>query len=127
LKKYVLFLFMVVSISLLFACSSNNKPSDVVKKAYTYANEGKYSEVEKCFSEDSLNYIKNYAILTGGIKGICDANTNNRTIENIEILDESIEGEGATVKVKFTYEDNSEREYDAELIKEKGDWKLIIK
>lgn len=125
MKKYVLILIIVASLLFLFACGSNT-PSDVVKKAYTYANEGKYSEVEKYFSEDSLTYIKNYAILTGGIKDICDLNTNNRTIENIEIIDESIEGEGATVKVKFTYEDNSEREYNAELIKENGEWKLLI-
>lgn len=126
-NKVTVALIMVVII--IGACQQigQKSPSEVVESAYMTANEGKYSEVEKYLSSQALEVIKGeMGALVGGMKGAWDKTTRNGTIEKIEIIDEKIRGEGATVRFKLYFKDGRIKEDDEPLIMENGAWKLTI-
>jgi hypothetical protein len=64
----------------------------------------------------------------GGVKALCDSNTRNGTIAHIDLGQESVRGEGATVTVTFTFKNGSKLEnFQAPLIMEDGAWKVALK
>lgn len=102
-------------------------PSEVVKAAYMAANEGKYSEAEKYLSSEVITAMKGgLGALAGGMKGAWDKTTRNGTIEKIEIIDEGVRGESATVKFRIHFKDGKTKDDDEPLIKENGQWKITI-
>lgn len=99
-------------------------PSATVRGAYEACNAGKYSEAEPLMSKDLIAS----AASLGGVKTLCDINTRNGAIKDIAINGEEIRGEGATVKVTFTFNDGSKvSDFQAPLIKEGGVWKVALK
>lgn len=123
-----IWLLFIISLIFFIGCDSSKSPSDVVKDLYSAANEGKYSDAEKLFSQETLNAIKGLlGQMGGGLKGICDENTKNGSITRVEILKEEIRGEGATVIARIYFKDNTTKENDkTSLIKEKGIWKITF-
>ena len=117
---------------LLVTCSCGlghkSSPSDVVLKAYKAANEGKYAEVEKYLSFDTVDAIKaatkEFGSWVGGMKGIWDEWTRKRTIERLEKLNEEIRGDRAKVYFRIHFKDGSAKDDDVNLIKEGGQWKI---
>ena len=103
------------------------RPSDVIVAAYMAANDGKYSAVEPHLSSEFRNAMKSsLGTLAGGTKGVWDRETRDGTVQRIEILEENVRGEGATVSFRIHYEDG-ETETEAEpLIMEDGIWKITI-
>jgi hypothetical protein len=107
--------------------SVQKSPSEVVKEAYMLANEGEYSETEKYFTSELLEHMKSDEwIERGGLKGAWDRFTKDRTIERIEIQDESISGDSAIVKFRLYFKDGSTKDEDEPLKKEMDAWKITI-
>ncbi len=102
-------------------------PSEVVIAAYMAANEGKYSEVKKYMSSEVINAMAGLGALAGGWKAVWDKITRNGTIQRIEILKEEMRGEGATVYFRIHFKDGKTKVDDKPLIKEDGQWKIIIR
>ena len=126
-KMYILILVIVTGILLTSNCGLLKKsPSETVKAAYMAANKGDYSEAERYLSSEAINTMKGIGALGGGTKGIWDRNTRNGTIEKIEILNEDIRGEGATVLIKIHFKDGSTTDSTEPLIQENGSWKLTV-
>jgi hypothetical protein len=119
---------------LLVTCSCGlghkSSPSDVVLEAYKAANEGKYAEVEKYLSFDTVDAIKAateaFGSWVGGMKGTWDKATRNRTIEKIKILNEEIRGDKAKVRYRIHFKDGSAKDDDVNLVKEGGQWKITV-
>jgi hypothetical protein len=100
-------------------------PGDIVKAFYAAANEGRYTDVRALFSEGGKKLLdSDLAQLAGGIKGICDKGTKNGTVTKVEIVSQSIRGEGATVVANVFYKDGSTNNDTSSLILENGSWKL---
>lgn len=120
----------IIFLTLLFAgCDkqSQQSPSNVVKKAYMLANEGKYQETRKYFSSELLKDMKGEEwTKRGGLKGAWDRFTKDGTIEKIEIKEENIFDDRARVKFKLFFRDGSIIEEDEPLKKEDGVWKISL-
>jgi len=112
---------------MLSSCGSNNSstktlsPGETVEKFYLLANDGKYTEVEKYVSESNLNIINSL----GSLQSVCDSMTKNCTVENVEIVSESVVGEGATVEVIVSFKNSQiPTNRTLKLIKENDVWKI---
>ncbi len=119
----------VVVACLLTACSAlaGPGPGEVVKIAYMAANAGKYSDLEKHLSSEALSAMKGpLGAMAGGVKGIWDKETRNGTIDKIEILGETIRGEGGRVHIRVTFKDGKNKEDHVPVIREKGEWRMTI-
>ncbi len=122
----VLVAFLIVFFS---GCGkiSQKSPAETVKAFYMTANEGEYSEAEKYLSSEALKAMKGeLGLLAGGLKGTLDKATRNGTIARIEILDEKIRGEGATVDFIIHFKDGKTKKESEPLIKEEEGWKITI-
>jgi len=130
MKHWVASAFLITCV-MLISCKGTStpfqkSPGDIVKAYYAAANEGRYSDVRALFSEGGKKLLdSDLAQLAGGIKGICDKDTKNGTVTKVEIVSQSIRGEGATVIANVFYKDGSTKSNDTSpLILENGSWKL---
>jgi hypothetical protein len=105
-------------------------PSEVVVAAYTAANEGKYSEVEKYIDPDSLHRLNVFS----STREYWDEETLGGLMLKIEILEEEIRGEGATVTFYIYFPDIfnlhqgqpvRHKKMEA-LILKNGQWKIVL-
>lgn len=106
---------------------TNLTPSETIEAFLMAGNDGKYSEAEKYVSSNRLAAIKNMGVMGVSFKDLLDKLTDNGIIERIEIKNETIRGEGATVKYKIYYIEKSSMPWDVhndDLIKEDGVWKI---
>ena len=101
-------------------------PSEVVKHVYFACNDGKYSEAESLFSVDVQKMLHGeLGTASGGLKSECEKATHRGTLAQVEILSETIKGEGATVIANIHFKDGSQKKNDENsLIKENGAWKV---
>lgn len=107
--------------------SERKSPSQVVKAAYIAANSSKYLEIERYLSAEALSVLKGeMGTRIGGMTGVWDKATRNRTIEIIEVLKEEIRGDRALVLLKAHYKDGSVKKTLEPLIKENGVWKMTL-
>lgn len=103
------------------AATKELSPSETIETFYTLANEGKYTEVEKYVSESNLSVINSL----GSFQSVCDSMTKNCTVEKVEIVSESVVGEGATVVVEVNFKDvQIPTNKTLKLVKENGIWKI---
>jgi hypothetical protein len=103
-----------------------SSPSSVVKKLFNACNAGEYSKAKELYTTSLQKTIDgDLGALAGGMKGICDDETRNGTITNVEIKSEDVRGEGAVVIANIHFKDGNTKEADkSELIKENGVWRL---
>jgi hypothetical protein len=102
------------------------KPSEVVTAAYMAANEEKYAEAEKYLSSEAKTAIQEATELAGGIKDVWDTKTRNATIEGIEITQQDVRGEKATIAILIHFKDGSISNQHESLIIEGGQWKMTL-
>lgn len=105
-------------------------PQITVQLAYWSANKGKYSIVARCMDSETFKRLgddtsRRYAALIS----IWRERTRNRTIKSIDVIDESIHGEWATVQLVVTYENklNQLELIRKETLVKKGEqWKIVL-
>lgn len=107
------------------ALIAGQSPSDVVKAAFTAANEGRYSDTEQYLATDYLADSRtDLGRSFGGLSNPWNYMTRNRSIAKIEILKEEIDKEKATVFYRLGFKDESVQEKAQDLVNESGAWKL---
>ncbi len=100
-------------------------PSTVVKGFYTNCNAGDYSKAEDALSSDAQKLLHgDLGAMAGGVKGACDKMTQGGTMTSVEILNETIRGEGADVNSRLHFKNGSTSEDHEPMVKEKGEWKI---
>lgn len=119
MKKTILFLVMLL---LLGACGNEEfSPSDVTSNLFDYASENEFSKMEKYISSNLLTVFENNGY---DMNSYANNITEEGRIESIEILNETIKGEGASVDYKALYSDGTEEKQTVDLIKENNVWKI---
>jgi len=102
------------------------KPSEVVTPAYMAANQEKYAEAEKYLSSEARTAIQEATELAGGIKDVWDTKTRNAKNEGIEITQQDVRGEKATIAILIYFKDGSISNQHESLIIERGQWKMTL-
>lgn len=104
---------------------NGKSPSAVLIAAYMTGNDGNYSETFQYFHMMSYDRIT----ASGGLyylKKIWDEVTRNGKIAKIEILDEKIRGEGATVYFKIYFKDGKKLIDEEKFLKDHDGWKISL-
>ncbi|MGO8758324.1 MAG: DUF4878 domain-containing protein [Terracidiphilus sp.] len=100
-------------------------PSAVARQFYTSCNAGDYSKAEDTLSVDARNLLHgDMGALAGGVKGVCDKMSKGGTMTSVDIVSETVRGEGADVNAKLHFKDGSTTEDHEPMVKEKGAWKI---
>lgn len=100
-----------------------SSPGSVVTDFYYAANDGRYADAEKLFSTQALAAI---AAGQGGLKAYCDARTKNATMATVEIVQEDIRGEGATVTARIAFKDGSSTDSVTDLVRAGNEWRIAV-
>ena len=117
-KNWLKTIILVISVSLLSACGSYGRtPSDTVEKFHDELGNGELNEAIDLTSDgvvDSVGKSKVKAYLSEQVDRYQGA--------EIEIKEEEINGEVATVTYKVKLEDGTEENEEDKLVKENGEW-----
>ena len=136
-KMLLIIVASLFCVNSIISCSGNGsktqsssetrmKPSEVVTAAYMAANEEKYAEAEKYLSAEAKTAIQEAKELAGGIKDVWDTKTRNATIDGIEITQQDVQGEKATIAILIHFKDGSSSNQHESLVKEGGQWKMTL-
>lgn len=117
---------ILVALGVLFlaACSGGpQSPSDVA--------DGFYGALKAKDAEKAVTYFPPSTLEQPGAKEkilglLKQAMTDAPEIQSYEIVDENIDGDSATVEVKYTNEDGSEESETVKLIKEDENWYVTM-
>lgn len=102
------------------------KPSEILRTTYELANQHHYTDAEALLSRKAIAEIHGMmARLAGGNIKIWDGWTKNGTITRIEILQEEIHQNKATVRYRLHYKDLSVKEDEDDFVIEDGQWKFL--
>ena len=137
LKALLIIVAALVCVNSIISCSGDGsktqsssetqmKPSEVVTAAYMAANEEKYAEAEKYISSEAKTAIQEATELAGGMKDVWDTKTRNATIDGIEITQQDVQGEKATIAILIHFKDGSISNQHESLVKEGGQWKMTL-
>lgn len=115
---------IIAVICIFTGCTLNDPqtPSEVVKAAYMAANNGNYEKADKYLSQELLSMSN---LFFGGTKSIWDKNTHSKTLKEIEIMNEVVDGETAKINFIFHYQDESTKKENQTLKKVEGKWKMV--
>lgn len=133
MKKVMTIVLMAVMTLGMAACGGGDKataskhdsPSDVVKKYLDLV-------VAQQYEEAVMLYDGVEGATQEEIKGVADliafAMEMNGGLERYEILGEEIDetGDNATVKLKYLFKGEGEKETDGKLVKKEGVWRLMM-
>lgn len=128
--------FFVLSVILLFACSSSNSPEKTLEKYFRSSMEGTISENTNLFANDDGTLLSEKAAkdLVGLVNGIREykmknLDTDHLSVDEIEIVD--AEYNEAKTKAKLTYKVTLNGETDEDpshqyFIKVGDEWKVVL-
>lgn len=119
-------LALAAFMALFAAGCGDDSPGDVVKEALEKTSDRDFGDVYDLFSRDSsLRKQSKDEYVADAEKDMPE----EASIEDIEILEEKIDGDKATVKFKATFktpgEPDDTDENTAKLVKEDGEWKIV--
>jgi hypothetical protein len=109
---------LVTSIGLLSACGSYGRsPGDTVEKFY---DEIKNGEINEAIDLTGDNIVDRFG--KSKLKALFSEQVDRYQGAEIEIKEEEINGEVATVTYKVKLEDRTEENQEQKLVKEDGEW-----
>lgn len=120
---------MLVLLGLFFLvinCSLAESPSKVVTNFYKLAADGKLNDAYELISKEGKELLKNLGGGAAAIGQLTQEIKNEKGIKKIEILNEEIQGDLASVKFRIAFGDGSSKEDTEKLIKENGKWRLVV-
>ena len=97
--------------------SKTSTPSNHVKSVWEAGNAGNYSEATAGFSSQMSAALENTAQFWNNV-------TRKGTITKVEIEQEEVRGDGATVWYSLYFKDGQKKSRADTLIKEGGRWKI---
>lgn len=119
-KKRLKTTILVIGITLLSACNSfGRSPGDTVEKFYNELENGEVNQAMDLLSDDFVDTFGKPKIKMGMSEQV-----DKYKGAEIEIKEEEINGDVATVTYEITLEDGTEKNETAKLVKEDGEWKL---
>ena len=111
----------MTSIGLLSACGSYGRsPSDTVEKFFDELGNGEVNEAIDLTSDNTVDNLGK-----SKVKVLLSEQIDKYQGAEIEIKEEEINGEVATVTYKAKLEDGTEKNYKEKLVKEDGEWVMI--
>jgi len=123
--KKVIVMILVLASLVITACSLSDSPSAVVEDFYTYAEAGEVNDAYDLVSKGGKEMLQKI----GGASIISELTNkikNKDGINNIDILNEEITGDTATVKIEITYGNDVVDKKTEKLIREEDGWRMII-
>ena len=121
------FFFGLIVLGLCLAgCSGASSPSGVVKEFYKYAAAGRVNDAFELLSKEGQELLKQNAGGTAALAELTKEINDKGGIKAIEILNEEIIGDTATVKFVIRFGNGSTEQEDEKPIKEGGKWKLSV-
>ncbi len=124
MKKVIVMVLVLASLAIT-ACSLSDSPSAVVEDFYTYAEAGEVNDAYDLVSKGGKEMLQKI----GGASIISELTNkikNKDGINNIDILNEEITGDTATVKIEITYGNDVVDKKTEKLIREEDGWRMII-
>lgn len=121
-KNWLKTTILVISISLLSACSSYGRsPSDTVKKYYDEVKNGEFNQAIDLVSDVAVGMWSESFIKTSMSK----KQDKFQGSEFLEIKEKEVNGDIATVTYKIKLENGTEETFSNKLIKDDGEWLII--
>lgn len=136
---FVLVFGVACIVVLLASCSSaaRQSPGEALATALLSASEGDLETTELYFSDDMEQVMEQgIGAFLGGTAGFAEYYTRDGELENVEVLDEEIEDQRATVTVRMEYESAPARgdhfgygsrkveETEWDMVREEDGWKI---
>lgn len=120
-------LALAAFMALFAAGCGDDSPGDVVKEALEKTSDRDFDEVYDMFAKDSS--MRKYNSKEEYVENAKKNMPEGASISDIEILEEKIDGDNATVRFKATFkapdEPDDTDEETAKLVKEDGEWKIV--
>jgi hypothetical protein len=134
MKRFTILSLIALFVFSIGACTLVNTPSSAAKKMAGYLKNKDYQSFVDCISIDNSNSTpemvaqKKEYLVTMMKEKVGKSIDEKGGIKSYEVLDEKInqDGQRATVKLKYTYGDGSTNEQDTNLIKDNGQWKIVL-
>ena len=124
-NEYIRFLSIlmlcIIVVTVFIACQGNNTPSAVTKLFLKSMNDNDFNTFISCLTEDMVEYFSS-PMGRMIFSGVVFAYTQSVDLKNIKILNESINGDDAIVKVRAS--NGGETEFN--LSKINGEWKIDV-
>jgi len=110
----------------LAGCGKRLSPSEVVTAMYDAANAKEYAKAKGLLTTEVKEKLNSRDARVMNVwRTTCDSNTMYGTITKVEIVDEKIKGDAATVTATIHYKKHPTKENDKTyLAKEKGRWRI---
>lgn len=133
MKKLLEFLFLVAALTLFMSSCEKSTPSKAYQSYVELLKKGDYKTFAQNFSindslsaEDQAKQVDLYeSIITDKVdKKLKEKNG----LKEMQVLEETFSEDGnkAILKVKFIYGDGTEEESTQEMVKQKGQWKMVF-
>jgi len=119
----LLMLIAVLAFAILAGFGPYGSPAEVIKAFYSACNSGNYSVAERLLVPERL-LTSDIAAVDGGLRGICDAETKERHLQKVEILQQDVRGQVAQVRYMLYYSDGSALEEVQGLVIKHRVWKI---
>lgn len=125
-KKLSLLLIAIFALAILSAgCGKASSPGNVVKDYFNQLLAGKYQNAQKDLSSRAIAEIeKGSGVKANEALKQLGEQLKLMKLEKIQIVKENIKGNTATVEFKGVFTGQGTQPGKAELIKEKGVWKI---
>ena len=122
MKRKLILLATLLWIALAWACAGFS-PSSAVKAFYSAIGNGKTDDAIGLVSQQTLNTVGEQK-LRMGIQGASRKMMAKGGLKDLEITNEQVSGDVATVTALLKYGNGSQETQKVQLVKEKGGWRL---
>jgi hypothetical protein len=121
----VLMLVAVLAFTTLTGFVPYGTPAEVIKTFYCACNNGNYSVAERLLVPEANRVLSRHiGAVDGGLRGICDEETNQGHLQRVGVLQQEVHGELAQVRYMLYYADGSTTEESQGLVLRRWGWKI---
>lgn len=116
---------LVAVLAVLGELAPYGSPAEVIKTFYSACNSGNYSVAEELLVPEANRAMTHgTGAVQGGLRGICDLETQGGHLTKVEILKEEVRGNLAQVRYMLYYADGSATEETQGLVVRHWVWKI---
>jgi len=119
---------ILLAFGLMLACSQSGEaegPGGAVQLFYEQLNDGNYNSAKDMYSTEARATLDDPELSSaGGFRTWANTQTKERSITNVEVLQEERDDSGSTIDYRITYRDGSTKTSQVRMTEEEGAWKL---